>query len=194
MTRRRGFTLIELLVVIAIIAILAAILFPVFARAREKARQTSCLSNLKQLALGHLMYAQDYDEKFMKQQPCFNGTNGWTYGAGRWQDVLQPYIKNTQLQACPSIDSSIGYALARNPWSGCCGNSTKLAAFAQPAETLMMCDVSDNNPPQGRMLENYPAKWSVIAPNPASCMGPGLVHNDGANCNFVDGHAKWQRP
>ncbi len=61
--RRKGFTLIELLVVIAIIAILAAILFPVFARAREKARQTSCLSNLKQLSLGVLMYAQDYDER-----------------------------------------------------------------------------------------------------------------------------------
>ncbi|MFO8079838.1 MAG: prepilin-type N-terminal cleavage/methylation domain-containing protein, partial [Armatimonadota bacterium] len=67
-THRRGFTLIELLVVIAIIAILAAILFPVFARAREKARQTSCLSNLKQLGLGMQMYAQDYDERFNLSQ------------------------------------------------------------------------------------------------------------------------------
>ena len=72
---RKGFTLIELLVVIAIIAILAAILFPVFAKAREKARQTSCLSNVKQIALGMLMYAQDYDERLCA---------GYVYGIGGW--------------------------------------------------------------------------------------------------------------
>ncbi len=89
---RRGFTLIELLVVIAIIAILAAILFPVFARAREKARQASCSSNHKQVALGWLMYAQDYDER----APYMN-TADPTYGRVWIQTKLEPYIKNKQL-------------------------------------------------------------------------------------------------
>lgn len=91
---RSGFTLIELLVVIAIIAILAAILFPVFAQAREKARQTSCLSNTKQLVLAHLMYAQDYDETTV---------TSWCYGfPGEFSFFVQPYIKNLEILHCPS--------------------------------------------------------------------------------------------
>jgi prepilin-type N-terminal cleavage/methylation domain-containing protein/prepilin-type processing-associated H-X9-DG protein len=86
-TPNKGFTLIELLVVIAIIAILAAILFPVFAQAREQARKTSCLSNVKQIGLGHAMYVQDYDETFLI---------AWGDPAGVWTDLLQPYIKNGQ--------------------------------------------------------------------------------------------------
>ncbi|MCD6351808.1 MAG: prepilin-type N-terminal cleavage/methylation domain-containing protein, partial [Armatimonadetes bacterium] len=97
---RRGFTLIELLVVIAIIAILAAILFPVFSRAREKARQASCLSNVKQAALGWMMYVQDYDETF---PPCLNSLDG-TGGPGTWYtafDCAWPYFKNAQIMLCP---------------------------------------------------------------------------------------------
>jgi len=98
---RSGFTLIELLVVIAIIAILAAILFPVFAQAREKARQTSCLSNEKQLALGMLQYAQDYDETypigFTSDNPA-----GWGLPQDSWPAKIQPYLKNFQVFACPS--------------------------------------------------------------------------------------------
>jgi prepilin-type N-terminal cleavage/methylation domain-containing protein/prepilin-type processing-associated H-X9-DG protein len=103
--KNRGFTLIELLVVIAIIAILAAILFPVFAKAREKARQTSCLSNLKQLGVATLMYAQDYDEKWMPNAPWrSDAAPGWTThsAAGAPQAKLAPYIKNLQIFACPS--------------------------------------------------------------------------------------------
>jgi len=103
---RRGFTLIELLVVIAIIAILAAILFPVFARAREKARQTSCTSNLKQVNLGLQMYVQDYDEKLPTSggTPC-NSDDGRVYNdvtmLPPWLQI-QPYVKNFDLFTCPS--------------------------------------------------------------------------------------------
>jgi prepilin-type N-terminal cleavage/methylation domain-containing protein/prepilin-type processing-associated H-X9-DG protein len=100
---RRGFTLIELLVVIAIIAILAAILFPVFAKAREKARQTSCLSNLRQIGTAMLSYSQDYDE-FMPIQGKLASGSACTYDATRrWYDLIQPYAKNYQIFQCTSI-------------------------------------------------------------------------------------------
>ncbi|MCS6949864.1 MAG: DUF1559 domain-containing protein [Armatimonadota bacterium] len=98
--KRRAFTLIELLVVIAIIAILAAILFPVFSQAREKARAANCVSNLKQIALGALMYAQDYDEVFVGS---YAYPNGWARCPFfTWADLIHPYVKNLQLFACPS--------------------------------------------------------------------------------------------
>lgn len=103
---RRGFTLIELLVVIAIIAALAAILFPVFAQARAKARQASCQSNFKQVALSFAMYAQDYDETLV---PYFNGTavtvNNWE-NFYIWPQLVQPYIKNWRVFACPGNPSA----------------------------------------------------------------------------------------
>ena len=108
--RKRGFTLIELLVVIAIIAILAAILFPVFARAREKARQASCASNLKQYGLAFLMYAQDYDERLPRYR---QGTSSPSCGVS-WQDQVEPYIRNRQIVVCPStgnVNTSYGVNL-----------------------------------------------------------------------------------
>jgi prepilin-type N-terminal cleavage/methylation domain-containing protein/prepilin-type processing-associated H-X9-DG protein len=97
---RQGFTLIELLVVIAIIAILAALLFPVFAQAREKARQTSCLSNLKQLGTAMQMYAQDFDELF---PPAIGREPGVkTYYEMSWMHMIQPYVKNLGVFICPS--------------------------------------------------------------------------------------------
>ena len=104
---RRGFTLIELLVVIAIIAILAAILFPVFAQAREKARSASCLSNTKQIGLASMMYAQDYDEvihanAFADGARVPQGAHFVNCSSPRWMDVIQPYTKNTQVFNCPS--------------------------------------------------------------------------------------------
>lgn len=108
--RKRAFTLIELLVVIAIIAILAAILFPVFAQAREKARQASCQSNLKQIGSAFAMYSQDYDE-----QMVFN----YHYDRSRerlwwWEDDLQPYMKNYQVYICPSAVPRIRYTWKRD--------------------------------------------------------------------------------
>ena len=96
---RRGFTLIELLVVIAIIAILAAILFPVFAQARDRARQVGCLSNLRQIGLATQMYAQDYEETTPNQWWTHSGCTEWDCTPA-WQ--LAPYIKNTQVWVCPS--------------------------------------------------------------------------------------------
>jgi len=109
--RRNGFTLIELLVVIAIIAILAAILFPVFAQAREKARATSCLSNLKQIQLGVKMYAQDFDEQSMYHWYIPNGIGGYN----TWMEVIYPYIKNTQIFFCPSASPAASTYVAGLP-------------------------------------------------------------------------------
>ncbi|MDW8366950.1 MAG: DUF1559 domain-containing protein [Abditibacteriales bacterium] len=161
--RQRGFTLIELLVVIAIIAILAAILMPVFAQAREKARAASCQSNLKQLALGMQMYIQDYDGKFPIWQWGANyAGQGNAYSI--WYSAIFPYVKNTQVYACPSDAQNlmpsntdlwwwgipanrrdpiferqvISYGISEtfHGWSG--GISD--AAIPKPAETLVLSD------------------------------------------------------
>jgi prepilin-type N-terminal cleavage/methylation domain-containing protein/prepilin-type processing-associated H-X9-DG protein len=162
--RTLGFTLIELLVVIAIIAILAAILFPVFAQARNAARKTTCISNLKQIALGQLMYVQDYDEQFSYWDwGKFPGQDSWATpnGMGWWMNQTQPYIKNRQLLVCPndtrpdSQTNGWGYAIipGTNPvqyykssygiseWIVSIDNPTrKQSAIPLPAQTVMYTD------------------------------------------------------
>ena len=153
---RRGFTLIELLVVIAIIAILAAILFPVFAQAREKARQTACLSNMKQMGTAITMYAQDYDETYnciyTFQPPNFNAsTRLW------WTELLNPYIKNADVFRCPSLvdkrqiaDAPPGMTL-QVPYANYSMNS--ISAFGSHKglrkNGSMMDSSKDNPPPTG---------------------------------------------
>src|SRR5579859_382609 len=101
-----GFTLIELLVVIAIIAILAAILFPVFARAREEARKTSCLSNLKQIGTAAAMYVQDYDEHLMPPWMAKSNNPATADITWTWVSISQPYIKNKDIFRCPDVGAS----------------------------------------------------------------------------------------
>ena len=196
---RRGFTLIELLVVIAIIAILAAILFPVFAKAREKARQASCLSNCKQLAIAVISYAQDYDEKmvgYCTQCPV----NVWH---PVWE-MLNPYIKNTQVWICPSqtgvvqgLGSNIQHLIIDLNWGAV---PVSMAEITMPAEKLLFADAQDGptaggkegpggNPviwcPAGH--PGYPPTWNDVFRG-----GISSRHNGGSNCVFADGHAKWK--
>lgn len=141
---KMAFTLIELLVVIAIIAILAAILFPVFASAREKARSIACLSNTKQLALGELQYNQDYDEKYTP------GCNPYGLGQG-WAGQLYPYVKSAAVFRCPDEATTlpgtpVSFCYNRNcsqynPNGNTAADGSVLASFTSPAKTVLLCEV-----------------------------------------------------
>jgi prepilin-type N-terminal cleavage/methylation domain-containing protein/prepilin-type processing-associated H-X9-DG protein len=193
---KRGFTLIELLVVIAIIAILAAILFPVFAKAREKARQTSCLSNLKQMSLGLLMYAQDYDECFPGTYEKMGQSADWPLVA--WWDIIQPYVKNTQLMVCPSTRTYPSYGAnrslmpdARDDFDSSMGKITK------PSETFLVFDAwqAASWCADGNWYAGHPG-CGCYGARAAGTRNDGLdisAHNDGFNAALADGHAKWYR-
>jgi prepilin-type N-terminal cleavage/methylation domain-containing protein/prepilin-type processing-associated H-X9-DG protein len=185
MSGRKGFTLIELLVVIAIIAILAAILFPVFARAREKARQTSCLSNAKQIGLACSMYFQDYDEALLHYRHEEPG-NTSIY----WWHIVDPYIKNSQIWVCPSHKSSAhgyGWNYRYLGWPGRGGTHSNAAAFlgevTHPAETFMVGETR-------RSVVIYPPESQSWVDNYVDRNAHDR-HNGGANYAYVDGHAKW---
>ena len=188
---RKGFTLIELLVVIAIIAILAAILFPVFARAREKARQTSCLSNIKQIALAITMYASDYDETYASTALDYPGhfTTSYTY----WMELFQPYTSNWQLFVCPSdkvpsttsqltgetLPNCTSNAYTMNQCFGWRQGGPSVGKIKEPASIITISE--------GIYLTTRPFWWTY---------GPGHYflaprHNSGINNAFADGHAKW---
>ena len=190
---RRGFTLIELLVVIAIIAILAAILFPVFARAREKARQTSCMSNVKQLTLGMMMYAQDNDEHLTR---CRMGAgDGWQWPqttCWHWWAEIMPYLKNTNILNCPSYAGQgslngagqiggLGYGL--NLWLGQQWPGVSMGSIAKPSETALLMDVNFD-------LVCWLPSTKDANGNPCNGDAP-TRHNGGLNIGWCDGHAKW---
>ena len=177
---KRGFTLIELLVVIAIIAILAAILFPVFARAREKDRQTSCLSNVKQVALGVMMYMQDYDDAMLHYRYFFPNETSW-------YTVVQPYIQNTQILSCPSQGSTratYGWNYRYLGFPGKDGTQTTaakvLAEVSQPAST-------------GCFFETLGVRicYPPSLPTYVESANASKIHNEGSNVAFLDGHTKW---
>ena len=206
MRHRSGFTLIELLVVIAIIAILAAILFPVFAKAREKARQSSCSNNLKQLTLASLQYAQDYDELM----PWYYLYCPFPTNLYWWGDMCQPYVKNYQCLSCPS--GSWTYTTLRPPNTP----NPLVCSYALPAMTID--DVGNAVPrisgssmsvlqdPSGTILltesnqaEIYTQGTLNFSLRDCTDLGTNgynrvlLRHNDGFNNGFCDGHVKWLR-
>jgi prepilin-type N-terminal cleavage/methylation domain-containing protein/prepilin-type processing-associated H-X9-DG protein len=193
-TSHRAFTLIELLVVIAIIAILASILFPVFAQAREKARAISCLSNVKQVTLSFQMYLQDYDEEMVPHMVVNTGDTMAPTAFGRfpqthtWVKLLDPYTKSYQIYHCPDssdpsgvwgagslawwgnwqVDSSIGYNyLELGVWWNC--NSVRgvsLAAVDQPASTIAFTDSANQCSPAGAASSPGCSSGSAAGSNP----------------------------
>ena len=161
-------------------------MFPVFAKAREKARQTSCLNNVKQISLGFLQYAQDYDEMLPRHVIYYTPSAYYS-----WPYLIQPYTANIQIFTCPSKTSQswngspgttqiIGYGynriIAGNP---------ELGAAKRPSETIMCGDsglLSTGN-------AYYLIDWNIDVSD--NGVAPEPRHNDGANLGFIDGHAKW---
>jgi prepilin-type N-terminal cleavage/methylation domain-containing protein/prepilin-type processing-associated H-X9-DG protein len=218
--KRKAFTLIELLAVIAIISILASILFPVFARARENARRAGCLSNMKQIGLGVMMYVQDYDEKYPPSAYDTAASDVSAY----WFGFIQPYIKSTQVFQCPSSGSTSrfdrNYGANQNLFTykpnGSSVNVVSMAAVASTSKTYMIMDYGTYEFAGG--LETYVPKpknanyvpgigavsgyavtyWEShsSAPYKTNTIEDDLKngrHFGGINIAFADGHAKWEK-
>lgn len=193
--RQRGFTLIELLVVIAIIAILAAILFPVFAQARAKARQAACMANLKQLGLSFQMYAQDQDEMLpvWGHGNTSDATNGPDEGFYSWDTVLEPYLKNEQILKCPNNPYGRdyrGYAMTRYTGDTYGVNLPMHVDLPPlPSETVLLTD-------KGKQAigANGDAAMEAFYQSHGSTgydLDKTMFHNGGKNFLFLDGHVKW---
>ncbi len=200
---RRGFTLIELLVVIAVIALLAAILFPVFARAREKARQSSCASNIKSLGTAVLMYSQDFDDTLPLAAYSLTATTSVT-----WHELTDPYVKSKQIWHCSSssvqkmdasgkITTHFGYntayltTMAANFSNAATHSAASLSAVSFASQTVLLTDAK----------ASVNGSWCgddgkfLLAPSgtDSHCWGrPNFLHSAGCNVVWLDGHVKWQ--
>jgi prepilin-type N-terminal cleavage/methylation domain-containing protein/prepilin-type processing-associated H-X9-DG protein len=207
----RAFTLIELLVVVAIISVLAAILFPVFARARENARRASCMSNMKQIGLGMFMYMQDYDGMYMVS------VSKDATGNILWPQFIQPYVKSLNLFNCPSFSkttftqgssasayynsaASVPYGL--NFWL--LGEYYHLseAGLQTPSETVLVAETgnSASSAATAGYFQCYPSYYGYTTPTNTQYgfQGNGAArltdrHMDGLNILWADGHVKWMK-
>jgi prepilin-type N-terminal cleavage/methylation domain-containing protein/prepilin-type processing-associated H-X9-DG protein len=213
---KKGFTLIELLVVIAIIAILAAILFPVFAKAREKARQSTCASNLRQLGLALSQYSQDYDESIPAMKygfPADSTSTNYELQCGSkilfWTNYLEPYIKSRGVFECPS-GLTMGCSLPNTKRSynmnvsltNCCGDQgvVKMAKLIKPSETVHMLDsgvhvmFGSGGSSYGWYNGTPPADAPSGSPTwPDWLQWVANRHSGGANVLWADGHVKWMK-
>jgi len=220
MKGKKAFTLIELLVVIAIIAILASILFPVFAKARDKARQTSCQSNLKQLGQAFIMYIQDWDEAYPQNRVLRPGQTGNTdcFVTGNeyvlWPDFIFPYIKSYAVFICPSNQRAIvptykpaglgsnnrmSYGVNHNVVTKC--DVSMLSPvyetdITSPAQTVLAGEVAEAN----ELWNPLPSGWQQPGGTYADYIGPqgnskhaSGRHGGGSNLLFADGHVLWMQ-
>lgn len=207
--KREAFTLIELLVVIAIISILAAILFPVFARARENARRTSCLSNLKQIGLGVMQYTQDYDETYPMSLNYYSPASGdETY----WFQDIQPYVKSTQVFQCPNgyqaATANGNYGANRSilPYSNATVNQVKVSAVQSASTIYMIMDYGNYSASSSNVRYGDGTTWQYLpgmGEGGTACAVTAMTgfdrigdcksgrHFGGVNMAFADGHVKW---
>ena len=203
---KRAFTLVEVLIVLFVIGVLAALLFPVFSRARENARRASCLGNIKQIGLGIMQYVRDYDEKYPLAYADSDGSGSYNaaFDVG-WMQVLQPYVKSTQIFQCPS--EPLPYAppqRATDYWySAPVAQTERMTDVDQPAQTVMCGDgvampaafvathgalAYDGDAPSLKYNRDI---WDVTEQTAGQ---GGRRHLGGMNFLFCDAHAKWLRP